>query len=131
MGKPRFDLIQRQQRSVAEFVGETARYISLISADSIGTTASMFGEAGTLHYLGQTVTGIFRLPKFAETLFPGGQIIAGDIEATIVDFVPTQYDRVQWRGISYRIESQPVQQQVVGRSAYRMILRRGDSITGF
>ncbi len=101
-----------------------------MSANAIGATAAAFGEAGAAQYNQRTVTGLFALPPFAKDMWPGGQVIPGDIQATIVDFLPGLNDRIVWRGVSYRVESQPVPQQIVGRSAFRMILRRGDAATG-
>lgn len=125
-----FNQMARQQRMIGGNVGETAIWEGYVSANAVGITALAFGEAGVLNYVPRVVTGLFALPPFTKDLFPGGQIIAGDIQATILDFLPSQNDRVIWRGIQYRVESMPVPQQLVGRSAYRMLLRRGDAATG-
>lgn len=130
MGRPNFNLLARQQRQIGANVGETAVWQGFVSANSVAATAAAFGEYGALNYNQRTVTGLFALPPFAKDLFPGGQLLAGDIQATIVDFLPGLNDRITWRGVSYRVESQPVPQQIVGRSAFRMLLRRGDAATG-
>lgn len=127
MGRPDFSQITRQQRDIASFVGETALWRSFVSGGDVVNAQSMYGEANPFAYQTRVLTGLFRAPQFNEISVAGGQFFAGDVMATFVDTIPSARDRIVWRGVEYRVESEPVPQQIVGRSAYRMLLRRGDA----
>lgn len=126
-GRPDFGRKQIQQRSVAEFVGETAMWRGYASSLSQGTLSEAAGVGASSYYAQRVVTGLFvhaHVP-FVETYFPGGMVITGDVLATLVDCIPSTNDELIWRGANYRVVGSPIPQPIAGRSAYRMILRRG------
>lgn len=128
MGRPDFSLIGRQQRKIAEFAGETAQWVRYVSADSYTPLSDAAGIAPSAYMLQTVITGLFApaTNALAELYNVGGQYIAGDMAASLVDCQPSPNDQVIWRGVNYRVLTDPLQQQIAGRSAYRFILRRGE-----
>lgn len=127
MGRPDFTLIQRQQRAIADHVGETAQWTRYVSADTYAPLSAAAGIAPSAYMLQSVITGLFSpaTNALAELYNVGGQFVAGDMAATLVDCRPSPNDQVVWRGVNYRVLTDPIQQQIAGRSAYRFILRRG------
>lgn len=117
--RPDFGRINRQQRFIAETVGETASWKVFVSAAG-GTPQA--GVQNVPSYETRTITALFRLPPFDENQVPGGQYIAGDVLATL-EHIPGSQDYIQWRGVQYRIEGDPVPERLT--SAYTVLLRRG------
>ena len=115
----------RQQRLIASNVGETAIWRAYTVDASPASKSQAAGYDATVSYSERTITGLFQLATFAEMSVPGGQFVAGDVVATLVDAVPCGRDEVVWRGTTYRAESDPVPQRILGGSAYRVLLRRG------
>ena len=129
MGRPRFDYMQRQQRDIARWVGETATYRAFASAVSQGVMSEAAGVGASAYYVQRLVTGLFSYasPPFVENYFPGGTVITGDVFATLIDCVPNANDEITWQGVNYRVVGTPIPQHIAGQSAYRMLLRRGQA----
>ena len=127
MGRIDPALLARQQRQVAANVGETAIYRCYVSA-SAGSPQYGIGDAD--NYVERIVTGLFQSVLFNEQLVPGGQFVAGDMIATLIDCTPSSRDEIIWRGVTYRLESETTPQQIVGTSALRVLLRRGQPTGG-
>lgn len=122
MPRPNFDLMQRQQREIASFVGETATMRRYHTAQA---GAPQFGVDNKAVYIEKTITGLFNPMTLQEIQAAGGMFVAGDIHATILDYVPSSADEIIWRGVIYRVESDHLPQPIVGASAHRVLLRRG------
>jgi hypothetical protein len=125
VGRSDFGRIVQQHRGIADNVGDTAIWRRHIGAASVSDMARAAGDDGASTYFEQTCTGLFRTVVFGEQLVNGGQVVAGDVVATIVDAVPSQNDEIVWRGTTYRVESDTLPQQIMGASGYRLLLRRG------
>lgn len=124
MSRPDFGRVQRQTRDIGQFVGETATWRKFVSAAG-GNPA--YGEGETEYYVERRVTGLFKPVEFEEIAAAGGQFVSGDVMATVLDCQPGSRDEFIWRGTIYRAESDPVPQRIVGSSAYRLLLRRGEA----
>lgn len=124
MSRPDFGRTQRQQRGFAQHVGETATWRKYVSA-SAGNPA--YGQGDEPQYVERTVTGLFLPVTFEEIAAAGGQYLAGDMKASLLDCQPGSRDEVRWSGTIYRIESDVIPQAILGRSAWRVLLRRGDA----
>jgi hypothetical protein len=127
MGRPNFNAMQRQQRLVAQHVGETAQLRTFVSAGSISQRAEAAGYGATYYYQGRIITGLFQAAVFGKYNVAGGQFMAGDVIATFVDAMPSARDEITWRGVTYIVQSDPQPQAIVGKSAFRVLLRRGDA----
>lgn len=127
MGRPDYTLIQRQQRTIGDNVGETGLWVRYVSADAENAISAGAGITPSAYMLQSVITGLFSpaTNALAELYNVGGQFVAGDMAATLVDCRPAPNDQVVWRGVNYRVLTDPLQQQILGRSAYRFILRRG------
>lgn len=130
MGRPNFDRMQRQQRLIAEWVGETATFRAYASAVSPGVMSEAAGVGDVAYYSQRTITGLFSYatPPFTENYFPGGNVMTGDVFATLIDCLPGANDELVWQGVNYRVVGSPIPQHIAGRSAYRMLLRRGQPL---
>ena len=122
--RPDFGSILRQTRAIASHVGETAMWREYVSA-SAGNPA--YGIADETYYSLHLITGLFRPATFEEIQQAGGQILYGDINATLLDVRPEGQDEITWRGTNYRVESDFVPERIMGSSGYRGLLRRGDA----
>jgi hypothetical protein len=120
--RPDFGQHARQQRDIAQFVGETATLRAYVSASA---GVPQYGIGNEPRYAERTVTGLFRPMTMEEIQAAGGQYIAGDMQATLIDCIPTTADEVIWRGVAYRVESDALPQRIVQSSAQRIVLRRG------
>lgn len=120
--RPDFGQHARQQRSIAAFVGETATLRTYVTASA---GQPQYGIGNEPVYAERVVTGLFRPMTQEEVQAAGGQFIAGDIVATLVDATLGTSDEVVWHGVPYRVESDPLPQPIVGSSAQRIVLRRG------
>lgn len=127
MSRPDFQLLARQQRDIAASVGETALWRRYVSASA---GSPQYGIADADSYVETRITGLFQSVQFAENLAPGGQFNAGDMVATLIDCVPSARDEIIWRGVTYRMESDLTPQQLLGKSALRVVLRRGQPTGG-
>jgi hypothetical protein len=123
MSRPEFSQVRRQHRVIASFVGETATWHKFASASA--GAAPEYGIEGVACYAARTVTGLFRQVSLDEVGQAGGVLVAGDMRATLVDCIPSAEDEISWRGVRYRVVSDPVLQAIAGRTAYQMVLRRG------
>jgi hypothetical protein len=130
MGRPDFSLLARQQRGIADTVGETGTWFRFVSADAPAPMSEAVGYGASSRYVGYIVTGLLAPVPFEEIYQAGGTLIAGDVRATLIDALPSPEDYMIWRGVSYTVIGTPLQQQILQRSAYRMILRRGQPTGG-
>lgn len=121
MTRPNFNLMQRQQRDLAQFVGETAQWRHFVGL-ATGSPAYGVGDEPIYHTL--TVTGLFAPMTLEEVQAAGGQYSVGDVKATLVDCAPDSRDEIVWRGTYYRVESDPIPQRIVGGTTH-CLLRRG------
>jgi len=122
--RPDFNQHARQQRHIAQHVGETATWRKYVSA-SAGNPAYGIGDEPC--YVQRGITGLFRPMTLEEVQNAGGQFIAGDIIATLIDCRPGTSDELIWQGVTYRAESDFLPERLLGASAYRGLLRRGDA----
>lgn len=122
--RPDFSQLARQQRTIATFVGETATHRRY---RGVSAGQPQFGIGDEPIYASRTVTGLFRPSTFEEIQQAGGQIVQGDIMATLLDCQPDKRDEVVWRGTIYRVESEFIPERIVGGAGYRGLLRRGDA----
>lgn len=122
--RPDFGNIARQQASIASFVGETATYRRYLGV-SAGTPQYGIGDEPI--YAAQTITGLFSPSTFDEVQQGGGQIVIGDIMASLLNCQPDRRDEVIWRGVIYRVESDFIPERIFASNAYRGVLRRGDA----
>jgi len=130
MGRPNFDYMARQQRDIASWVGEVATWRRYVSADSLAPSSLAAGGGAASYYTTRPVTGLFAAVSFDEIGQAGGYLMQGDMRATLIDAIPAPEDEIVWRGVSYRVMSDPLTQPIVGASALRFILRRGQPIAG-
>lgn len=130
MGRPDFALLARQQRAIASFVGETAIYQYYVSAAAQNQLGEAVGLGASQYSATRVITGLFSPVTLPEIYAAGGQLITGDMNATLIDAIPGPSDAIVWRGVNYRVVSDPITQQILGRSAYRFVLRRGQNIGG-
>lgn len=130
MGRPDFSLMARQQRAIADNVGETAVLQFYVSGDAPAYLSEGAGYGAAGYSASRVITGLFAPVSMAEVYAAGGQIITGDFNATLIDALPGPNDAIVWRGVNFRIASDPITQQILGRSAYRFVLRRGQSVAG-
>jgi len=124
MGRPDLQRAHRQHRHIADFVGETASWVTYVSA-SEGVDA--YGVGDEPQYQTRTVTALLRPAAFEEVQAAGGQFMAGDMMATMLDAAPGPRDEVICRDVTYRIAADTWPQPVLHSSAFRMVLRRGDA----
>ena len=121
MGRPDFCFTQRQQRDVAAWVGETATWRKWASAAG-GTPA--YGVQNTDYFVERTITGLFVPMALDEQMEAGGIYMMGDVKATLIDALPGAKDQIIWSGTNYRLVSEVVPQAILGRRAWRVLLRR-------
>lgn len=126
MTRPDYSQLRRQQRAIGRYVGETATWRRFHSA-SAGSPALGVGDEPA--YVERRITGLFVPVTFEEVGQAGGQFVAGDMRATLLDCQPGSQDEVVWSGTVYRVASDAMPQMLVGRSAWRVLLRRGGSYT--
>lgn len=124
MSRPDFNLTIRQARGFAQHIGETATWWKYVSA-SAGNPVYGIGDEPC--YVQRIVTGLFEAVTFQEIGAAGGQLVAGDMNATLFDCQPSKQDEIVWSGTTYRVESDVTPQSIVGRKSWRMLLRRGDA----
>lgn len=122
MRRPDFSRAERQQREIGGFVGETAVWRQYVTAQA-GTPS--YGRGNSPQYAERTITGLFNPVSFDEIAAAGGQYLAGDMKATLIDCKPGTRDEVIWSGTVYRVESEVIPQALFNRNGWRMILRRG------
>lgn len=130
MGRPDFSLITRQQRQIADNVGETALLAYYASGGSPAPLSEAAGIGSTTYSATRVITGLFAPVTLPEINLAGGQLVLGDMNATLIDAIPGPNDEIVWRGVNYRVASDPIQQQLLGRSALRFVLRRGQPTGG-
>ena len=120
--------VRGQMQTVMSHNGETGTWRQYVSA-STGTASGIYGGAGvSLHYREQTITGLLAIPKFLEMQYPGGQIPAGIMQLS-TDVRLGMQDEIIWRGVTYRIESDPSPVHMGDRVWWYALLSRGD-VTG-
>lgn len=130
MGRPNFDYMARQQRDIAAYVGEVATWRRYVSADALSPSSLAAGGGAASYYSTRAITGLFAPVSFDEIGQAGGLLMAGDMRATLIDAIPAPEDEIVWRGVNYRVASDPIAQPIVGSSALRFILRRGQNTGG-
>lgn len=130
MGRPNFDVMARQQRAVASFVGETAIWRQYVSADVYNPSGEAAGYGLGLNFANRVITGLFAPIPFPEIAQAGGLLLTGDMNATLMDALPSPNDTIQWRGVDYRVVSDTLPQRIVGSSALRFVLRRAQPTGG-
>ena len=119
MTRPDFGRVQRQQRKITEFVGETATWQAYVSA-SAGTPVIGVGNAP--QYAERTITALFARPTLEELQVPGGVVQAGDVYATM-DKLPDGRDRIVWQGTAYHVAGTPQPLRIA--NGWRVLLRQG------
>lgn len=124
MARPDYKRTMRQARGITQFVGETATWWKYVSA-SAGNPA--YGVGDEPCYVARTITGLFVSVTFEEIAAAGGQYLAGDMKATLIDCNPGSNDEIKWSGNTYRIESDVTPQAILNRNAWRVLLRRGEA----
>ena len=124
MGRPDFMRTMRQARGFAQHVGDTATWRKYVSA-SAGNPA--YGQGDEPCYVERVVTGLFVSVTFEQIAAAGGQFVAGDMNATLLDCQPGREDEIKWSGTTYRVESDVNPEAILGRAAWRVLLRRGDA----
>lgn len=131
MSRPDFALMGRQQREdIAGNAGETATWARYVSADAYNPNAEAAGYGENNRYVNVTITGLFSPITLAEVAQAGGYLVTGDFNATLIDCLPSVQDVILWRSNNYRVVGVPITQQILGRSAYRMVLRQGQPTAG-
>jgi len=118
--RPDFGQIQRQSRQLAEHLGETATWKKYVSASAGRPEAGIGDEPCYVHV---TITGLFVPVSFDEIAVAGGQLVAGDMRATLVDCLPSKQDEIVWSGVVYRIEADTIPTR--GYSGWSTVLLRG------
>lgn len=108
----------QQSDNIFRHAGQTATWRQFISA-SAGVPAAGFGDAP--QYREQTVTALFGDVKSPETPYAAGMIAAADIFAVMRER-PARQDELLWRGVSYRVDSDPAPARLAG--TYTMKLTR-------
>jgi hypothetical protein len=108
----------QQTDAIFRHAGQVATWRQYISA-SAGVPAAGFGDAP--QYREQTVTALFGDVKSPEMPYAAGMIAAADIYAVMRER-PARQDELLWRGVSYRVESDPAPARLAG--TYTMILKR-------
>ena len=108
----------QQSVDIFRHAGQTATWRQYISA-SAGVNAAGFGDAP--QFREQTITALFGDVKAPETPYAAGMIAAADIYAVMRER-PARQDELLWRGVSYRVESDPAPARLAG--TYTMLLKR-------
>lgn len=96
--------IQAQGASVYQYAGQTALWRQYVSAS---TGISVRGAGTTVYYHEQTVTALFApLPPNREAQTPAGMIAAAEFQVSTREHIG-RTDELQWKGDTYRVESDP------------------------
>ena len=119
--RPDYGRMQRQQRSITEFAGETAQWRAYVSA-SAGTPVA--GVGNEPQFIVRTITALFAQPKADEQTVAGGEFLAGDMMASL-PHQPHANDEILWRGNVYRVQGHPIPQRILGNNVWRTHLRIG------
>jgi hypothetical protein len=118
---PQTDRISRQTRdTIFRHAGQTATWRQYISA-SAGTPVAGLGDES--RYREQTITALFGHLEQPESQTPAGTIITAAVTAVTREQL-SRNDELIWRGIEFRIESDPAPAKIAG--TFVSILRRAD-----
>jgi len=115
--------MQTQVADILRQVGQTAVWRQYASA-SDGVDAVGLGE--TRHYREQTITALFYqgyTTNVRERQTPAGLLAAGEFAASTRERLARD-DELIWRGVTYRVESDPMPGRVAG--LWVAVLARGD-----
>ncbi len=120
--RPDYGRMQRQQNTIAEFAGETAKWEAYVSASAgVSPVAGLGNEP---QYITRTITALFAQPKFDEQPVAGGEFLAGDMMVSMANLAHAN-DRIIWRGNVYHVQGLPIPQTVLGAKVWRTHLRIG------
>lgn len=101
-----------QTRNVFQYAGQTATLRTFVSG---WTGNAALGLGGGSAYQSRTITALFRENALVqgETQGLGGLIAMAKIQMTTREKV-TRNDQLEWRGVDYRIESDPIREPIHG-----------------
>lgn len=115
---PQSSRIAAGQADIFTHAGQTATWRAYVSA-SAGVPVAGMGSAA--RFVERTVTALFGAVSQAEVSVPAGQIAAGDIYCVMREQVGRN-DELRWRGVLYRVESDPAPARIAG--TWAAILKR-------
>lgn len=114
--------IGQQSDTIFQHAGQTATWRAFVSA-SAGVGVAGFGS--TPYYRERTITALFApLPQNPETQTPAGMLAADQFQVTTREPL-TRRDELRWRGVTYRIESDPSPATINGY--WVALVKRGES----
>jgi len=119
MPRPDPSRIQRQARVTIANAGETATLRQYISATP-GTPR--FGAGPTYNYNESLFSGVFAFVTPKEAQAAGGMFQAGQLAVTTESQL-SERDEIMWRGTAYRLDGQPIPQNLGGRVLWRSPLK--------
>ncbi len=114
------------------YVGQTVIWREWITASASSVSAYLAGAGKVDTWREQQITALIaavgqgNAPTFREQMAPGGQIMAGDMMLSTREQMGVQ-DQVVWRGVTYRIEGDPLPYRAGGLLWYNTYIRRGDA----
>lgn len=112
--------IAHARDSVFRLAGETVVWRQYISASAANPAAGL-GDAPI--YREQTITALLGKVTQPEAQTPAGLLTSGDVYAVTRERL-TARDELVWRGITFRVESDPAPARLAG--TWTAILRRGE-----
>ncbi|MEB3269970.1 MAG: hypothetical protein VKJ09_15625 [Leptolyngbya sp.] len=99
---------KNQTSDIFQDAGQTALWRRYVSAE-VSTSAIFAGVAPSAYYVESVVTGVFgrgTVPYQGETQTPGGMVVSDSFTVTVREPL-ARGDELQWRGVTYRVESDP------------------------
>lgn len=128
---PQANRINDQFREVQQYAGETGIWKQYLSASSGNVSAWLAGGGTTQHYRWQVITALWAAPQMGESRYreyptPAGEMIAGEAVISTTHAL-SMNDEIVWRGVAYRVNSDPVPIVLGGRRWWRTLVKRGDT----
>ena len=121
---PQPDRQRLQSTEIFRHAGNTATWLQFVSASGAGNIVVGFGSAN--FYRESVITGVFGNnvpPGLLERQRSIGMIAAGDVQCVTQQQLGRE-DLLSWRGIEYRVDSDPVPARLPG--LWVSVLKRAD-----
>lgn len=112
--------IGTQSEAIFTHAGQTVTWRQFVSASG---TANAAGFGAVPQFREQTVLALIGPVKQPETPGAAGTMVSGDLFAVLRER-PNRRDELVWRGVCYRVESDPAPASLPG--TYTMMLKRGE-----
>jgi hypothetical protein len=117
---PHAERIGTQSEAIFTHAGQTVTWRRFVSASG---TANAAGFGAVPQFREQTVLALIGPVKQPEAPGAAGTMVSGELFAVLRER-PSRRDELVWRGIHYRVESDPAPASLAG--TYTMTLKRSD-----